>query len=223
MRVRRNASKPLLALAALFAFSAALFGQATDSIIVGTVLDATGAAVPKATVVATNRDTNVKYDTVTNAAGEYRLNNVPVGAYSVTASASGFATATVAGVQLELNRTVPVNLTLAVGTVSTAVEVQEAPPLIDTSSSQLQQTWDSDSIRNLPTAGISKLTNGAGIYNISLGNAGGAMAGGVGYGTGPSVAGQRSENNTFAIDGVNNDNHEVTGPLVTVPNDAISQ
>ncbi len=222
MKVRFAASR-LLFVAAFFVISAVLFGQATDSNIVGTVQDATGAGVPKAKIVATNRDTNVKYDTVTNGAGEYRLNNVPVGTYSVTATAEGFSMGTVAGIQLDLNRTVPVNIALTVGSVSTAMEVQEAPPAIDTSSSQLQQTWDSEAARNLPTAGVSKLINGAGIYNISLGNAGVAMAGGIGYGTGPSVAGQRSENNTFAIDGVNNDDHDVTGPLITVPNDAVSQ
>src|SRR5580704_13895825 len=161
MRVRLYASKPLLALAVLFAFSAALFGQATDSIIVGTVLDATGAAVPKATVVATNRDTNVKYDTVTNAAGEYRLNNVPVGSYSVTATAAGFATATVAGVQLDLNHTASVNLTMSVGAVTTSVEVQESAALIDTASSQVQTTYDARTAMDVPSASsVSKVING---------------------------------------------------------------
>jgi len=53
--------------------------------------------------------------------------------------------------------------------------------------------------------------NGAGIYNLSLLGAGVASSGGVGQGTGPSIAGQRPENNSFNIDGVLNDNHYVTG------------
>jgi len=213
----------ILSLAVLLSLSVALFGQATDSVIVGAVSDATGAAVPNANVVATNRDTNVQYATVTNGTGEYRLNNVPVGTYSISASAAGFSTATVGGVQLELNRTASVNLNLTVGSVSTAVEVTEAPALIDTTTSQVQTTYGSDLARDLPTAGFSKLVNGAGIYNISLNGAGVAFAGGIGYGTGPAVAGQRSENNTFSIDGVNNDDHDVTGPLVYVSNESVSQ
>src|SRR5271166_4661237 len=106
-------------LVVLVSLSVSLFAQATDSVIVGTVNDATGAAVPNANVVATNRDTNVQYTTVTNGTGEYRLNNVPVGTYSISTSAAGFATATVSGVQLELNRTASVNLNLSVGSVST--------------------------------------------------------------------------------------------------------
>src|SRR5579863_539638 len=200
-----------------------LFGQATDSNIVGTVTDASGAAVPDVKVVATNRDTNVQYSTVANGSGEYRLNNIPVGTYSVAAAAPGFSAATVSGVQLELNRTATVNLNLAVGAVSTAVEVTEAPALIDTNTSQVQTTYGSDLARDLPTAGISKLVNGAGIYNISLNGAGVAFAGGIGYGSGPSVAGQRSDNNTFSIDGVNNDDRDVTGPLVYISNESVSQ
>ncbi len=197
--------------------------QATDSNIVGTVTDATGAAIPAAKVTATNTATNVKYDTVTNMDGEYRLNNVPIGNYTISATKAGFTTGSKSGVQLDLNRTATVNVALAVGTVETSVDVTESAALIDTSSSQLQSIFDSSAAADLPAAGSSKIINGAGIYNISLGAAGVAMAGGIGYGTGPSVAGQRSENNTFAIDGVNNDDHDVTGPLVYVSNEAVSQ
>jgi hypothetical protein len=197
--------------------------QATDSNIVGTVTDATGAAIPAAKVTATNTATNVKYDTVSNMDGEYRLNNVPIGTYSVSATKAGFTTGSKSGVQLDLNRTASVNVTLAVGTVETSVDVTESAALIDTSSSQLQTIFDTSAAADLPAAGSSKVINGAGIYNISLGSAGVAMAGGIGYGTGPSVAGQRSENNTFSIDGVNNDDHDVTGPLVYVSNEAVAQ
>jgi len=200
-----------------------LNAQATDSNIVGTITDATGAAIPAAKVTATNTGTNVKYDTVSNTEGEYRLNNIPIGTYNVSATKAGFTTGTKAGVQLDLNRTASVNVSLAVGTVETSVDVTESAALIDTSSSQLQTIFDTSAATDLPAAGSSKLINGAGIYNISLAAAGVAMAGGIGYGTGPAVAGQRSENNTFSIDGVNNDDHDVTGPLVYVSNEAVAQ
>jgi hypothetical protein len=213
----------LIGLAVWGFFSAVLFGQATDSNIVGIVKDASGAAVPSAQVTATNNDTAVGYKTVSNGTGEYRLNNVPVGTYTIAASATGFAPARTSSVQLELNRTASVNLTLQVASAVTTVEVTEAPAALDTNTSQLQATYGADQARDLPTAGVSKLVNGAGIYNISLTGAGVAFAGGIGYGSGPSVAGQRTDNNTFAIDGVNNDDHDVTGPLVYISNESVSQ
>jgi Carboxypeptidase regulatory-like domain len=220
----RTASLTLLTfLAALGLSITALFGQASDSILVGTVTDTTGASVAGATVTASNKDTGVKYTSATSSTGEYRLNNIPVGRYDVSAAGQGFATATVAGVQLQLNHTSSVNLTLAVGAVNTTVEVTEAAAMLDTSTAQLQSTYDSRAATDVPSAGISKVVNGAGIYNLSLLGAGVASSGGVGQGTGPSVAGQRPENNTFNIDGVMNDNHYTTGPQVYVSNEAVSQ
>jgi hypothetical protein len=208
---------------ALFAFAADSFGQAMDSNLVGAVTDPSGSAVPNAPVTATNKDTNVKYKTVTNAQGEYRINNVPVGRYDVSVSVQGFATATKADVLMDLNHTTSVNLSLAVGTVGTTVDVQESGATIDTSTAQLQSTYDAKNAVDIPSAGISKVINGAGIYNLSLLGAGVASSGGVGQGTGPSIGGQRPENNSFNIDGVMNDNHYVTGPQVYVSNEAVSQ
>jgi hypothetical protein len=211
----------IAALLTLFCFTTLSFGQAQDSILVGTVIDSSGSAVPGATVVATNRNTGVKYTSVANTVGEYRLNNVPVGQYNVSATAKGFATATVANVDLQLNHTASVNLTLPVGTISTTVDVTEAAATIDTSTAQLQTAFDARSAVDVPTAGFSKVVGGAGIYNLSLLGAGVASSGGVGQGTGPSIAGQRPENNSFNIDGVMNDAHYTTGPQITVSNEAV--
>jgi hypothetical protein len=210
----------ILALSGLAALS---FGQATDSNVVGVVTDATGAAVPGAAITVTNKDTGVRYTAVTNSLGEYRLNNVPVGRYDVSAAKGGFTTATIAGVQLDLNHTSSVNLTLAVGSVSTTLEVSEAAATIDTSTAQVQSTFDSHAAVDVPSAGTSKVINGAGIYNLSLLGAGVSSQGGIGQGVGPSVAGQRPENNSFYIDGVNNNDGYVTGPQVYVSNEAVSQ
>lgn len=211
-------------LAAFVVFTAVLLGQATDSNIVGTVTDTSGATVANARVTVTNKDTNVRFETAANGAGEYRLNNIPVGRYDVSATASGFATATIANVQLELNHIASVNITLPVGAVTTAVEVTEASALIDTSTAQLQSTYDSRQAIDVPTAGFSPHVVGtSGIYNLSLLGAGVASSGGVGQGTGPSVSGQRPENNSFSIDGVGNDDRYGTGPSMTISNEAISQ
>src|SRR6266478_6061823 len=71
-----------------------LFGQTSDGNIVGTVLDASGAAIPGAKVELANVDTGVKASTNTDETGGYRFGNVLVGRYNVTVSATGFTTTT---------------------------------------------------------------------------------------------------------------------------------
>lgn len=224
MNIRFFGPRLLLVLAALM-MAATLFGQATDSNLVGNVVDSSGSAIPGATVTLTNKDTGIKTAVTSGSSGEYRFNNVPVGTnYEVSASAKGFATATVAGVALDLNRTATVNLTLAVGTVTTTVEVSEASALIDTSSSQLQSTYDSRQSIDIPTAGFSGHVVGtSGIYNLSLISAGVTTTGGIGQGVGPSVSGQRAENNSFNVDGIGNDDRYATGPAIVISNEAVAE
>ncbi len=210
-------------LIAVAIFTAILYGQATDGNLVGTVTDPSGAVVVGANITAANRDTGVKYTSVTNADGQYRLNNIPVGTYSVSATKTGFATATTGGVQLQLNHTTSINLSLQVGAVATTVEVTETTAAIDTSTAQLQTTYDSRAAVELGMAASSKLVNGSGIYNLSLLSAGVATTGGVGQGVGPSVAGQRADSNAYNIDGVMNDNHYNPAPMMYVSTEAIAQ
>ena len=77
----------------LMALTAASFGQAIDGSLVGTVADATGAAIPNVNIELENMATGVKAGTKTNAAGEYRFNNILIGKYKLTASAPGFTSA----------------------------------------------------------------------------------------------------------------------------------
>ncbi|HEX4276175.1 MAG TPA: TonB-dependent receptor [Bryobacteraceae bacterium] len=223
MKALVNLRRAFVTVAALAVCSFAAFGQTVDANVVGTVTDASGSVVANAKVTATNKGTNVPYETNSNSAGDYRLNNVPVGKYDIAVTATGFSPKTEAGVQLDLNHTSQVNFSLAVGSVTTAVEVTEAPALIETSSSQLQTTYDSTVAVDVAVTGISRTINGAGIYNLSLLGAGVASSGGVGQGTGPSIAGQRPENNYFAIDGVVNNAPVTTGPNVYVSNEATQE
>ena len=223
MTIPFGARRRLLTWVALAIYSPVLFAQVADSIIVGIVTDGTGAAVPNATITATNKDTNVKYDTVANSGGEYRINNIPVGRYDVAATASGFSAETIANVELELNQTASVNLALKVSAVTTSMEVREASAPMDTSTAQLQNTYDAREAIDLPSASASRMITGSGIWNLSLLGAGVASSGGIGQGVGPSVGGQRPEDNAFNIDGVSNDSYFITGPLAYVSNEAVSQ
>jgi len=199
------------------------FAQTTSGDLVGTVLDPSGAGVPDANVEATNVETNVRTTATTNARGEYRFSNLLIGRYDVTANATGFNAASLHGVQILLNTTQTANLNLQVGQTTTTVEVQEAGATIDTTTSQLQNSFDSRQILDLPQAGFSSATATAGIANLSLLNAGVSTATGSGYGTGPSIGGQRPTNNSYNVEGIDNNDKGITGPIVYVPIDSIGQ
>jgi len=205
-------------------FSCVAFGQAISGDLTGNVLDQTGAAIAGADITAENEATAVKVSTTSNAEGGYRFPNLPVGGYTITASAKGFSASSLKNVQVTLSAVVTANMTLKVGsTTTTIVEVTAAGAIIDTTTAQLQSTFDARQVVDLPQAGLSKTINGAGILNVSLLGAGVASQGGVGQGTGPAIAGQRPEDNTFNLDGVSNNNHYSTGPLVYVSNESVAE
>jgi hypothetical protein len=210
-----------LVMFAVVGFAPRAGAQATDGNIVGTITDATQAVIPGAAVTATNKATGVVYKGMSNEVGDYRINNVPVGTYDVDVTGGGMAPRKLTNVLVELNRTTPVNITLQVAAVSADVVVQEAPPLLDSSTSQLESTFKGETALNQVSAG--NFVNDTGVLNLSLLAPGVTQSGGMGYGTGPAVGGQRPTNNSFNIDGVDNNRHDVTGPTVTVPNDAVDQ
>jgi hypothetical protein len=107
---------------------------------------------------------------------------------------------------------------LTVGSVSTTVDVGDAPSVIDTTTAQIQTTYSSKQIADLPTNTI-----GVGVINMSLLEAGVASAGGVGVGAGPSVGGQRPRNNNFTVEGVDNNRKDVTGPNAAVPSESVAE
>jgi LPXTG-motif cell wall-anchored protein len=192
--------------------------QAISGDLTGTVFDSSGAAIPGATVVATHDATGVKTTATANGDGVYRFSNLPIGRYTVSGSASGFSSDDLKNVDIALNNTATANLTLKVGSVGTTVEVSAAAAVIDTTTAQLQNTFDSHEVLELPQTG-----SGSGVYNLALLGAGVSTSGGVGQGFGPAVAGQRPDNNSFNLDGISNNNYYDPAPLVYVSNEAIGE
>jgi hypothetical protein len=198
--------------------STTLYAQAISGDLVGTVADATGAVVPNATVTAINAATSIRTTALTNASGVYRLANLLPGNYKVSAEAAGFNTSIVKDVPVQLNQTATVNIALTVGSVSTSVEVSATAAVMDTTTAQIQTTYDAKQIADMPTNTI-----GVGVINMSLLQAGVASAGGIGVGTGPSVGGQRPRNNNFTVEGVDNNRKDVTGPNTFVPSESVAE
>ncbi len=192
--------------------------QVISGDLVGTILDKTGAVVPGASVEAVNADTGVKYSAIANEAGEYRFNNLPIGTYNVSASSANFATTTISGFKVELNKTSTLQITLEIKGAIATVEVSGVAEALDTTTAQLSSTFEQKQMADLPSA-----SSGSGVLNLSLLGSGVATSGGVGVGSGPSVGGQRPRNNDFTIEGVDNNSKSVTGPLAFVPNDAVAE
>jgi hypothetical protein len=196
-----------------------LRAQVSSGTLVGTVLDASSAGVPKAKVDARNLETNVVTSTIANDAGDYRIGNLVAGTYSITASAAGFSTSTMQNIIVAANKTATANLTIQVGSVSTIIDVTTSAPVIDTTSATIQNTFDNQMARDLPISGI-----GAGVINLSLLSAGVAGNSNLGVGEGPSVGGQRPRNNNFMIEGIDANDKNTTGSLIRyIPNDAVAE
>ena len=111
----------LLALFAMRAHAQTLFGS-----VVGTVTDNTGAAVPEATVVVTETQTNDTRTVTSDNGGVYTVSTVPPGNYQVTITKQGFQGFKTTGIEVTANNVVRVDAQLQVGTVSQTVEVQSA-------------------------------------------------------------------------------------------------
>lgn len=194
-----------------------LAAQELGGTIVGTVIDATGAAVPNANVEARNTGTNVTSRVTTGGTGLYRFENLIPGSYQITVKASGFKTVTQT-VDVQLSRTGTLNVTLSPGATSETIEVSGAPPLVDAATPQIGTTYEVDTLQSIPTAGAGAL----GVINLSLLQTGVGSTGGLGAGTGPAVSGQRPRNNNFTIEGIDENDKGVTGPDMYVPNEAVS-
>ncbi|HZE23962.1 MAG TPA: carboxypeptidase-like regulatory domain-containing protein, partial [Blattabacteriaceae bacterium] len=162
-----------------------LRAQTTSGDLLGVVTDSSGAVVSNAQVVATNLGTGVKSTTKTNATGEYRFINLPVGHYSLEANTNGMAGG-YKDVQVQLNKQATANITAQVSSNTQVIEVNAESLTIDTTTPNIQNTFDTRQLQDLPTA-----TVGLGVLNLSLLDAGVATSGGIGAGTGPSVSGQR--------------------------------
>ena len=195
------------------------YGQAISGNLVGTVIDSSSAVVPNASVEATKIDTGVtSHTTTTGNTGAYRFENLPVGTYRITVKSSGFKTA-IQQVDVVLNQTGTLNVTLTPGATSETIEVSGVAATIDTTSAQLQINLRRAFLQDL---GITSAGGtGAGVLNLSLLSPGVTRSSSLGIGVGPSVGGQRPYNNNFTVEGVDNNNKAVTGNLITVPNDAV--
>ncbi|MBI1760115.1 MAG: TonB-dependent receptor [Acidobacteria bacterium] len=130
-----------------FAQSAAINGQ-----IEGTVTDQTGSAVPNAKVVIVSKDTGYTRALQTDSSGFYRFGTLPLGNYSVTVEATGFAKVERSNIAINAGSIATVNVALGVASLSNTVEISSAAPVVEPGRTDIGSTLSSNAVLNLPLA-----------------------------------------------------------------------
>lgn len=211
----RNISLLALALVCLFAGMRSVNAQQLTAQIKGTVEDASGAAIPDAQVTATNVQTGVDTTVPSKNDGTFEFLQLPVGVYRVTVTKTGFGTFTAANVQLVLNQIYNLPVTLQVGAVSTAVEVQGNAAQVETSTTQLGTVIQGQQIVDLPLNG----RNWVSMEQLAPG----VVAGSDRFGNNYATNGSQAQQNSFLVNGAD----DIDLPLNTpsfIPNpDAIGE
>jgi len=129
------------------------FAQVDRGVMVGRVLDASGAVVPKAIVTVTNKATGVPLTTPVNDAGEYQVLSLIPGTYSVKVTAEGFESALRDNVVVHLQDRISLEFTLKVGSVNQEVLVTGGEPLLQTQTADVGNVVDVQRVNDLPLNG----------------------------------------------------------------------
>jgi hypothetical protein len=202
--------------------TANLFGQATaNASLLGTITDKSQAVIGnKAEVTLTNKETGATRTTHTNDAGEYRFDSLSAGVYSVKATAPGFSTSEAKNLELLVGRTSTQNFTLAPGAVTETVEVTSSAPLVDQTKTDVSTNITPEQITDLPLIGrdigdLAYLAPGvkaADSYDPTKNRY--AIL---------SVNGEGGRNVNVTVNGVDNKDNTVGGPVMQLPAEAVQE
>ncbi|MBV9082787.1 MAG: TonB-dependent receptor, partial [Acidobacteriaceae bacterium] len=174
----------------------------------GYVTDPSGAAVPGATVVLTSVETNGRLEETTDSTGFFQFPQLQPGNYEIAAEASGFKKEVVRDLTLLVDQLLPVNIRLDIGPVAETVEVKSAALMIQTERASTGETISPKLVESLPLTNrhfddLAVLTPG------TAPAAPGSQAGGF------APAGARPGSTNELIDGINNIDRQVGGPVNT--------
>src|SRR5215470_11867543 len=219
-RMKKTALLLLLALALGLTGSSAVFGQATASgAIQGTVLDKSEGSVVGAEVSVASKATGTTRSVATSDTGSFRFDLLPAGVYTVKVSKAGFSTVT-QNVELLVGQTATANVVLSPGSVSETIEVTGEAPLMDVVKTSVSQQITPSEVQELPLLGRD-------VANLAY------LAPGVkatdSYDPTKnryailSVNGQSGRNVNTTINGVDNKDNTVGGPVMQLPLEAVEE
>ena len=181
----------LVAVCGLLSMGAAnIQAQSTFGSIRGTAQDSSGGVLPDAEVTLHSDDQNTDRVVKTDGAGDYLIENVLAGKYTINARRDGFADTTISGIALAARQDLRISLTLTVAVQATTVEVTSAANQINTEDAVLGDSKGTSQIGELPlnfrastTSPLAALTTSANVQTDNQGNVavGGATASMTGY------------------------------------------
>ncbi len=189
--------------------------------LAGTVSDSSGAVVPGAAVKISNKDTGLSREATSNAEGQYRFDLLPVGTYEVRVTMSGFANAVFANVGLTVSRTTTIDVTLSPRTQAETVVVEAGgAALIDMAKTDVSRPITPAEVENMPLNGrdfvnlavLAPGARGVGSYDPTK-NRIGVFA----------TNGSSGRNVNITVNGVDNKDNTVGGPVMQLPLEAIQE
>ena len=218
---RKTIASLLIVLVVVFGATFALAQGIVTGSISGTVEDPAGAVVAGAKVTATHLATNREYTAETTSTGNFNLRVLPPGQYDVRVEAKTFRTFKSVGVTVAVSNDTSMGaVKLELGASTETVTVEGAAPLIETTTDQITNTFDTQKATTLPI-GNNFDTLALFLPGVSpVGDAGFSNVNGEAF----SSNGQRGRANNFQIDGQNNNDNSIAGPSIFFGNqDAIQE
>ncbi len=200
-------STVILALCALVASQAPVFGQASYTAqIRGVVTDQTGAVVSNATVTITNDATNISLTAHSNDHGMYVLTGLRPAVYTIRTEATGFRVMEKKNVVLQVDQQTTIDFELHPLGVITTVEVTSAVPLLDTENSSLGTDVTNEYVRDIPLYS-------RGMFGLVF------LAGGVTETTGSGINDNYPTGTNFVSNGQRNATAQITldGSPISAP------
>ncbi len=208
----------VLILLVVMLISTSAYGQ-NNGAIIGVASDASGAMIPGVEVTATNQGTNQTRQVVTNEAGNYRIEALQVGVYTVSAELPGFRKMVKKDLKVDVDARLRVDFSLEVGAVSEVVEVTGTAPVVQTDTSQLGQVVEERKIVELPLNG----RNFSALAYITPGTFAPRPGSNLSERGGIAAVGVNERENGMMLDGAITNSPQTPEPGVRVNLDAIAE
>jgi outer membrane receptor protein involved in Fe transport len=199
-------------------YCATVFAQSASGTLEGTISDPSGAVIAGARIHIASATTGVARDITSNNGGLYSAPDLTAGRYDVTVSANGFATKAEKGVILSVGGTRDLNITLTISSTEVTVNVESSSNQISLGDTSVQGVVDGKQTRDLPLNGrdwTSLATLNPGVSQVLTQYPGAATATtrlSRGLGAQLTIGGNRPQQNSYRLDGVNINDYANGGP-----------
>lgn len=199
-----------------------LDGQIPTGAVQGNVTDPASAAVGGAEVTLQNEQTGIQRVTTTNDQGQYTFSYLDSGAYRLSVKIAGFQTAVYPGVAVQVGQRIRVDVPLAIGEVTSTIEVVGGGALIETDTAVVGSVLSRREVIEMPVRGREFSQLAALLPGVrATGSTGGALI--TQFATALTVGGTSNSKNDYTVDGVDNTFNVWNGPAMNPSVDSIQE